>query len=145
MERSFHILLYRAFHAQRNYLRPSLTELGLGAGQPKLLAYLASNGPCHQKQLSDYFDVDPANVSRMMESLEKGGFITRRTDEQNRRRDMAEVTDLGRQASEIWRRRCRDVEEVMLSGFSDEDRALFSSYLARAYQNLQEGARRENL
>ena len=40
MESSLHILLYRAFHAQRNYLRPSLQALGLGTGQPKLLAYL---------------------------------------------------------------------------------------------------------
>ena len=69
MEHSLHILLYRAFHAQRNYLRPSLQELGLGSGQPKLLAYLAARGPCHQRQLADYFDVYPANVSRMVDSL----------------------------------------------------------------------------
>ena len=32
MERTFHMLLYRAFHAQRTYLWPSLNELGLGSG-----------------------------------------------------------------------------------------------------------------
>lgn len=45
MERTFHMLLYRAFHAQRNFLRPSLGELGLGPGQPKLLNYLMNRGP----------------------------------------------------------------------------------------------------
>ena len=79
MEHSLHILLYRAFHAQRNYLRPGLQELGLGTGQPKLLAYLAARGPCRQRQLADYFDVDPANVSRMVSCLEKGGFQGRFT------------------------------------------------------------------
>ena len=49
MEHSLHILLYRAFHAQRNYLRPGLQELGLGTGQPKLLAYLSARGPCRQR------------------------------------------------------------------------------------------------
>lgn len=39
------MLLYRAFHAQRNFLRPSLGELGLGPGQPKLLNYLMNRGP----------------------------------------------------------------------------------------------------
>ena len=39
MERTFHMLLYRAFHAQRNYLRPCLGEAGLEVGQPKLLEY----------------------------------------------------------------------------------------------------------
>ncbi len=137
MERSFHILLYRAFHAQRNYLRPSLLKQGLGAGQPKLLAYLVANGPCHQKQLADYFDVDPANISRMIDSLQKGGFVARRADEQNRRCDLVEVTERGRRASDCWRSRCHEVEEVMLRDFTPEERACFADYLARAYQNIQ--------
>ena len=136
MERSLHILLYRAFHAQRNYLRPSLQELGLGTGQPKLLAYLSSRGPCHQKQLADYFDVDPANISRMVDSLERGGFVARRTDG---RRDLVEVTEAGREAAARWRERCREAEEVMLRAFTAEERAQFADFLARAYQNLRAG------
>ena len=135
MERSFHILLYRAFHAQRNYLRPSLQELGLGSGQPKLLAYLAARGPCHQKQLADYFDVDPANISRMVDSLERGGFVIRRTDG---RRDLVEVTCRGREASVLWQERCRQMEEVLLQGFTPEERERFADYLFRAYQNIQQ-------
>lgn len=143
MERSFHILLYRAFHAQRNYLRPSMLELGLGAGQPKLLGYLAARGPCYQKQLAGYFDVDPANISRMVRSLEKGGFIVRKADGSHPRRDLLEVTDLGRRASEAWRGRCREVEEILLRGFTPEERTRFADYLSRAYQNVQEEWGRE--
>ena len=55
MEKTFHMLLYRAFHAQRNYLRPHLARLGLGAGQPKLLSYLTGHGPCRQRELAGYF------------------------------------------------------------------------------------------
>ena len=135
MEHSLHILLYRAFHAQRNYLRPSLQELGLGSGQPKLLAYLAARGPCHQKQLADYFDVDPANISRMVDSLERGGFVRRRTDG---RRDLVEVTGRGREASVLWQERCRQMEEVLLQGFTPEERERFADYLFRAYQNIQQ-------
>ena len=135
MEHSLHILLYRAFHAQRNYLRPSLQELGLGSGQPKLLAYLAARGPCHQKQLADYFDVDPANISRMVDSLERGGFVIRRTDG---RRDLVEVTGRGREASGLWQERCRQMEEVLLQGFTPEERERFADYLFRAYQNIQQ-------
>ena len=71
MERTFHMLLYRAFHAQRNYLRPYLEEIGLGSGQPKILSYLSVQGPCHQKELAEYFEIDPAAVCRMLDSLEK--------------------------------------------------------------------------
>ena len=67
MERPFHMLLYRAFHAQRHYLRPCLGEIGLEVGQPKLLGYLAGHGPCGQRELADYFEIDSAAVSRMLD------------------------------------------------------------------------------
>ena len=100
MERTFHMLLYRAFHAQRNYLRPCFGRVGLGAGQPKLLVYLNSHGPCRQKELADYFEIDPAAVSRMIDALERGGFVVRRRDESSRRGDLAELTEKGRQAGQ---------------------------------------------
>ena len=143
MERSFHILLYRAFHIQRKWVRAGMQKLGVGAGQPKLLVYLSAHGPCHQRELANYFDVDPANVSRMMDSLEKGGFVVRRVDEQNRRRDLVEVTEKGRQAGEAWRTRCQEVEETMLRGVAPEEREHFADYLLRAYQNVLEETGRD--
>ncbi|HIW73944.1 MAG TPA: MarR family transcriptional regulator [Firmicutes bacterium] len=137
MEKTFHMLLYRAFHAQRSYLRPFLGELGLGSGQPKILAYLAAQGPCRQRQLADYFEIDPAAVSRMLDSLEKGGFITRRVDETNRRADIVGLTEKGRAACEAWQGHCREEEALMLDGFTPEEQAKFAEYLTRAYGNLR--------
>ena len=137
MERTFHMLLYRAFHAQRNALRPALGELGLGAGQPKLLGYLRQNGSCGQRELAGYFEIDPAAVCRMLDSLQKGGFITRRADEQDKRRDLIALTPAGEAAYEAWQERCRAMEERMLAGFTPEERAHFADYLGRAYRNLK--------
>ena len=74
MERRFHMKIFRLFHAQRAELRPMGAALGLGAGQPKLLNYLSVHGSCMQKELADYFEVDPAAISRMLAALERGGF-----------------------------------------------------------------------
>ena len=137
MERTFHMLLYRAFHAQRNALRPALGELGLGAGQPKLLGYLRRNGPCGQRELAGYFEIDPAAVCRMLDSLQKGGFVTRRADDQDKRRDLIALTPAGEAAYEAWQERCRAMEERMLAGFTPEERAHFADYLGRAYRNLK--------
>ena len=96
MQQTFHILLYRAFHAQSSVLRPCLTKLGLGTGQPKILGYLSRNGASGQRQLADYYDVDPAAVCRMLDSLEKGGFVTRHPDEADKRRsDRADACRAG--------------------------------------------------
>ena len=139
MEQRFHMLLYRAFHAQRSRLRPRLRELGLGPGQPKLLSYLDRHGPCRQKELADYFEVDPAAVSRMVEALQKGGFVARRADQGSRRGDLLELTPRGVEAAHAWEDRCREAEERMLRGFSPEERERFAAYLDRAYRNLKEG------
>lgn len=137
MERTFHMLLYRAFHAQRAALRPNLAKLGLGAGQPKILGYLSRNGASSQRQLADFYDVDPATVCRMLDSLQKGGFVSRRPDQADRRRDLIELTPAGQEAYSQWQACCREMEEQMLAGFSSEERDLFSNFLSRAYQNLK--------
>lgn len=142
MEKTFHMLLYRAFHAQRNYLRPCIGEIGLEVGQPKMLAYLARNGPCGQRRLADYFEVDGAAISRMVDALERGGFVLRRTNAQSRRSNLIELTEKGRQANQRWEARCKEMEEIMLRGFTEEERAAFADALSRVYQNFrsQKGA-----
>ncbi len=143
MERTFHMLLYRAFHAQRNYLRPCLNEIGLEVGQPKLITYLANHEPCRQRELADYFEIDSAAVSRMLDSLEKGGFITRKVDEGSKRSNLITLTDKGRQAQLSWQEHCRDIEEIMLKGFSAEEKARFGDFLFRAYQNFRDRKKEE--
>ena len=137
MEQSFHMMLYRAFHAQRSALRPALSELGLGMGQPKLLGYLQRNGPCGQRELAGYCEVDPATVCRMLDSLQKGGFISRTPDKQDKRRDLIALTPDGERAFETWQQRCRTMEEQMLIGFTPQEQAQFADYLSRAYRNLK--------
>ena len=44
MRYAIHTLLARTAHAQRNYLRPYLKEMGLSPGQPKVLRYLSELG-----------------------------------------------------------------------------------------------------
>ena len=137
MERTFHMLLYRTFHAQRNALRPHLGELGLGAGQPKVLGYLVRNGASRQRQLAEYCEIDPAAISRMLDSLQRGGFVERQPGKGNRRYEEIVVTDRGREAYEVWQGYSREMEEQMLAGFSQEERTRFADYLGRAYRNLK--------
>ena len=137
MERTFHMLLYRVSHAQRNYLRPFVGEIGLGTGQPKLVAYLAEHGSCRQRELADYFEIDPAAVSRMLENMRKAGFVTCRSDERNRRSDVVELTDKGWDVYKKWRTHCREMEEIMLRDFSKKEQIAFAQYLGRAYRNFK--------
>ena len=136
MENTFHMRLYRAFHAQRSYLRSFLGNSGLGNGQPKLLVYLDSQGPCSQRELAEYFEIDPSAVSRMLYSMEKGGFITRKTNQESRRSDLIGLTEQGERFAKLWRENYQKMEELLLKGFTEEEQKQFQEYLSRAYQNF---------
>ena len=137
MESGFHMLLYRAFHAQRSCLRPWRAALGLGPGQPKLIEYLARSGPCSQRQLATYFEIDPAAVCRMLDALEKGGFVARSAVKGDRRGGMVELTEKGRSAAAAWQHACGEMEQQLLQGFTPEEAERFAQYLRRARENLR--------
>lgn len=137
MDQTFHMLLFRAFHAQRSALRPLLNALGLGMGQPRLLGYLSRNGASAQRQIADFYEIDPAAVCRMFDNLQKGGFVTRQTNAKDKRRDLIALTPAGEQAYAAWQEGCRQMEAQMLAGFSPQEQAQFADYLCRAYQNLK--------
>ena len=131
----FHMRLMRAFHAQRTYLRPRVDELGLGPGQAKLLVYLSVHGQSSQRDLATFFECDPGAVSRMLDALERAGFVTSAPGH-DRRTKLAELTEAGRAAAHAWDEVCAAEQEVMLAGFSPEERATFTDLLGRARANL---------
>ena len=136
-EDDFHLRLYRAFHAQRSFLRAGHHETGLGYGQPKLLAYIDRHPTCTQRDLAVYYNLDAAGVCRMLDSLERSGFISSAPDPQDRRAKHLRVTSAGKRSLAIWRQHCDQLEREMLAGFSAEERALFAEFLERAYLNLK--------
>lgn len=141
MERQFYMLLYRTYHAQRCVVRPKGAALGLGTGQPKLIDYLFRCGPCSQKQLAEYFEIDPAAVCRMLDALEKGGFVTRGVDRNDRRTGTVCLTEKGKCTAEAWQQAAEEVEQQMLAGFTPEEQQQFAEYFRRVYRNLRPDGR----
>ena len=129
----YHMRLYRAFHAQKNCLRPFAASLGLGSGQPKLLSYIAVHGSCTQRELAEYFEIDPSAVCRMLDSLEKDGFIAC-LPASDRRTKVIELTDRGREAIVAWDERCAAAESAMSYFTNDVD--TISEALNNSFANL---------
>lgn len=133
----FHMLLFRAFHAQRNLLSPYVKRLGLGNGQPKILSYLAVKGPSTQRDLAEFYEIDAAAVSRMLDALERSGFITATASATDRRSKTIALTEQGMAAVNAWDAVCVEEENAMLEGFSDTERAALADYLDRVHRNLR--------
>ena len=124
MEYAIHTLLSRTAHAMQNYLRPHLNKLGLSPGQPKVLRCLTARGPCSQRVLADYCE------------LERDGFLVRRPSKTDRRTGEVTLTEKGREAFETWDSQLRQLEDRMLQGFSAQERDQLADFLARAYRNV---------
>lgn len=130
-----HMQLYRAYHAQQNYLKQRMAKTGLGPGQPKFLAYLAVHGPSSQSEMARYFEVDAAAVSRMLDALERNGFV--HTEQStDRRKKRCALTAKGHGALSEWDKACDGELVLMLKGFTPEESKTFLELLTRAHDNL---------
>lgn len=131
-----HTAVLRAFHAQRALLRPYGDTLGLGPGQPKVLSYLAARGTSTQRDIAVYFAVDAAAVSRMLDTLARKGMVTVAPAETDRRAKAVTLTEAGHETVRAWDERCAEVEQIMLDGIDEADRAQLEELLERVRANL---------
>lgn len=130
-------LLYRASHAQRQLMHPYMASVGLGTGQPKLLSYLHRFGACSQRDLAEYYELDPAGVSRMLDALAKKGFVQIAPAASDKRSKTVTLTAEGERVACAWDAACCEEATAMLRGFTAEERRTFADYLARAHANLK--------
>ncbi|WP_416326371.1 MarR family winged helix-turn-helix transcriptional regulator [[Eubacterium] hominis] len=136
MKTPFHFLIFKVFHAQRNKIRQNMDAYGLYPGQPKVLRYISNHRDCKLKDIAQECDVECATVSKLLNNLEDMGMLTRMVDQKNKRALQLNITDKGKQALTKWNAHCKDVEELSLKGFNEEERKQFEEYLSRMYHNL---------
>ncbi len=130
---SIHFALYKAFHAQKNAIRPGMSRLGLSPGQPKILHQLLQKNGCRQKDLADSCDISPATISHILDNMEQQGYLRR---QQEIRSCSITITEAGRQAYAEWETLCAEMETLALQGFSREEKKQFLEFLQRMYGNL---------
>ena len=131
-----YMALYKTFHAQKNRIRPGMTEMGLSPGQPKVLGYLTRQDGCMQKDIAAALDIEPATVSQILTNMAQNGLIVRSCAAERRRAESVCITEKGREVYEKWQQLCQEVEKEALDGFSKSEQEQCIGYLCRMYRNL---------
>lgn len=102
-----------------------------------LVAKLGEENGITQKDLAERTEKDQANVTRIIDLLEKKGLVRREKNSTDRRSMLVHLTDEG----ERLRERLAPIEESVvkasLSGMSEEEKALLKDFLARIAANIQ--------
>ncbi len=93
---SLPIALIRAREALLRELRPMLAEAGVSEPQWRILRVLLETGPCSVQGLAEAACLQPASVSRILQSMVARALVERVQDPRNRRRQVVTVTAAGR-------------------------------------------------
>jgi DNA-binding MarR family transcriptional regulator len=123
----------RLHHARAHTL---LEELGLYRGQPKMLFALWEQEGLTHGELAARSHVRPATVTKMVQRMEKAGFVERRHDQKDQRVSRVYLTDAGRairsDVEQVW----RALEDETFLGFTLEERVLLRRFFLQMRDNL---------
>ncbi len=136
MSVTLHVALYNTYHAQKNRLRPGMTDMGLSPGQPKILNFLSRSNNCMQKDIAEALDIEPATVSRILNNMVEAGLVQRSCTAARKRAECITITEKGRDCLVKWQQLCADMESAAMRGFTQAEREQFLAYLCRMYVNL---------
>ena len=114
----------------------ALTELGLYRGQPAMLFALWRNDGMTHGELADTMHVQPATVSRMVQRMEKSGFVRRETDPDDQRVSRVFLSQAGWDIRQPVRLALKGSETDMLQGFSAQEEETLVALLTRVRDNL---------
>lgn len=136
------ILLHQLLRAHHSASMAALARRGVGdVGSPRLLMELFQypDDPAQaptQKELADRLHSAPPTVAASLKVLERQGYVERRTDEKDSRRNRISITPKGREAIERSMEAFQQVDEHMYHGFSPAERELVFTLHRRMLENL---------
>lgn len=131
-------LFFRLYRARYQATLAALAAEGLqDVGQPHILFLLREGEDLpDQTELAGRLRVSPATVAASLKSLERMGYITRRSDPDDARKKRIALTDKGRDA----RARCMAVfewvERQLYAGFSRQELRQMREYYLRMLENM---------
>jgi len=129
-------LMANVSHLHYKCAQQRLEAIGLYRGQPAVLHILWENEGMTQTEIAAKLRIKPATMTRMLQRMEKAGFIYRQDDKEDQRVSRVYVTEKGRavqqRLEDIW----KTMEEDTFKGFSGEELGLLKAFLLRIRDNL---------
>lgn len=118
------------------YANDCLKPFDMNAGQLIFLLVLFEHNGITQEELSKYLNIDKSTTAKAVKSLEQNGYIIRKTSKQDKRAYNVYTTNkaaLIRQ--EIRKIAFKGDNEILLKGFSDEEKEAAYNILKKMAQN----------
>jgi len=144
------MLFQELTRVRHNAVLAELACRGLGdLGAPMILFVLRHRKEAGQsvvqRQLSDVLRVSPATIAVSLKSLERGGYVERRSDAADARRKRIALTPKGVEAVALCETVFSKIDTRMLCGLDGEEIMRLTGYLNRMLENLRKEGRPDDL
>jgi len=130
-------LLAQVSHLHYTRAHQLLEAVGLYRGQPPVLGILWDEEGLTHTELAQRLDKTPSTITKMLQRMEKTGFVIRPPDAEEQRVSRVYLTDTGRaiktQVQAIW----ETMEAETFAGFTLEERVLLRRFLIQLRDNLR--------
>lgn len=105
--------------------------------QFRLMTNLWRRDGISQQKLAIYIGRDRANIARMVSILEKNGFVTRISDEKDKRINLIFLTKKGKELEHSAWKSVQDSLSKMTINFTEDEITQFEQLLIKAANNLK--------
>ena len=127
--------------AYMRWVKSRLQEGGVSFARMRLLSALHCTGPQIMSSLSGELGVTPRNVTALVDALEDEGLVRRRPHPTDRRANVIEMTERGRETTESMYDEHRVAVSGLFAGLSEDEQR----ELIRLLGALREALRREGV
>jgi len=136
LEHFFPYLVRRYYQAvSRSVTMIYERDYNLTASEWRTLAVLGREQPLSASEIVDRSNIDKVKVSRAISGLTKIGYLERRVDDRDRRKVALHLTQAGQAVFEDLAQKVQNLENTLLSGFSEEERSLLEGFMQRVRDN----------
>ena len=122
----------------RDQLRRASEEAGIPGGYRAILMELSHLESATQYELAKRTHLTAPTVSVTLQKMEHDGYITRTPDENDLRQMRVSLTEKGKAAEADNRARANALEQTLLAGLSENERAQLSALLSTMETNLHQ-------
>lgn len=123
--------------AQNVLITKKLAKLNITRGQLPVMLGLYKQEEVSQQELADLYDLDKSVITKTIDNLEDLGFVGRRQDPSDRRRNLIYLTSKGKQFKPTLIAILEKKEEEMNKGISSSDRELIKRLVKKMIQNIK--------
>ena len=123
------------FRCSQVYMNNELKKYNIGIGQIYFLKKLRDKDGMNQEHLAESLNFSKATSTRAIKKLELEGYIVRKKDNIDKRAYNVFITKKGKKLMNIFRNISSDWTDILLTGFTENEKELFINFLKKTIEN----------